>query len=55
MLKRKAEKAGIDKRIHAHGLRHSGAAELRAEGMDIGIISIATGVGHQFRSCCAGS
>lgn len=39
MLKRKAAKAGIEKRIHAHGLRHSGAAEMRAEGMDIGIIS----------------
>jgi integrase/recombinase XerC len=34
-----AEKAGIAKRVHAHGLRHTHAAELRAEGVDIGIIS----------------
>jgi site-specific recombinase XerD len=34
-----ATKAGIDKRVHAHGLRHTHAAELRTEGVDIGIIS----------------
>jgi integrase len=34
-----AEKAGIAKRVHAHGLRHTHAAELRAERVDIGIIS----------------
>src|SRR5690606_28040916 len=34
-----AAKVGIDKRVHAHGLRHTHAAELRAEGVDIGIIS----------------
>ncbi len=33
------EKAGIEKRVHPHGLRHTGAAEMRSEGMDIGIIS----------------
>lgn len=32
-------RAGIEKRVHAHGLRHTHAAELRAEGVDIGIIS----------------
>jgi len=32
-------RAGIAKRIHPHGLRHTHAAELRAEGVDIGIIS----------------
>src|SRR5690606_9028381 len=32
-------KAGIAKRVHAHGLRHTHAAELRAEGVDVGIIS----------------
>lgn len=32
-------KAGIEKRVHPHGLRHTGAAELRAEGVDVGIIS----------------
>ncbi|MBX3408174.1 MAG: tyrosine-type recombinase/integrase [Phycisphaeraceae bacterium] len=31
--------AGIDKRVHAHGLRHTFAAELRRECVDIGIIS----------------
>lgn len=39
MLKRLAAKAGIDKRVHAHGLRHTHAAQLRAEGVDIAIIS----------------
>ncbi len=34
-----AAKAGISKRVHAHGLRHSHAAELREERIDIGIIS----------------
>jgi site-specific recombinase XerD len=32
-------KAGIAKRVHAHGLRHTHAAQLRSEGVDIGIIS----------------
>lgn len=31
--------AGLSKRVHAHGLRHTHASELRAEGVDIGIIS----------------
>jgi site-specific recombinase XerD len=31
--------AGIAKRVHAHGFRHTHAAQLRAEGVDIGIIS----------------
>ncbi len=39
MLPRLAERAGIAKRVHAHGLRHTHASELRAEGVDIGIIS----------------
>jgi integrase/recombinase XerD len=34
-----AKKAGILKRVHAHGFRHTHAAELRSEGVDIGIIS----------------
>ena len=38
-LKRLASKAGIEKRVHPHGLRHSHACELRQEGIDIGIIS----------------
>jgi len=32
-------KAGIEKRVHAHGFRHTLAAELREENEDIGIIS----------------
>ena len=39
LLPRLARKAGIEKRVHAHGLRHTHAAQLRAEGIDIGIIS----------------
>lgn len=39
LLPRLGRKAGIEKRVHAHGLRHTMAAELRAEGTDIGIIS----------------
>lgn len=39
LLPRLAVKAGIDKRVHAHGLRHAHAAELRAEGVDIAVIS----------------
>ena len=30
--------AGINKRVHAHGLRHTHASELRAEGIDIAVI-----------------
>jgi len=39
LLPRLARKAGIEKRVHAHGLRHTHAAQLCAEGVDIGIIS----------------
>ena len=38
-MKQLAAKAGIAKRVHAHGLRHTHAAQLRSEGFDIGIIS----------------
>lgn len=34
-----ARRAGVQKRVHAHGFRHTHAAQLRAEGVDIGIIS----------------
>jgi len=33
-----ARQAGIYKRVHAHGFRHTHAAELRAEGIDIAVI-----------------
>lgn len=39
LMPRLAKKARIPKRVHAHGLRHTHAAELRSEGIDIGIIS----------------
>ena len=39
LLPRLAKRAGIEKRVHAHGLRHSMAASLRQEGVDIGVIS----------------
>ena len=39
LLPRLGRKAGIEKRVHAHGLRHTHAAQLRVEGVDIGIIS----------------
>ncbi len=39
LFTRLGEKAGLDKRVHPHGLRHTGAAEMRSEGIDIGVIS----------------
>ncbi len=39
LLPRLAARAGIGKRVHAHGLRHTHASELRAEGKDMGVIS----------------
>ena len=39
LLPRLGRKAGIEKRVHAHGLRHTHASELRQEGIDVGIIS----------------
>jgi integrase len=39
LVPRLARNAGIAKRVHAHGLRHTHAAQLREEGIDIGIIS----------------
>ena len=37
------KKAGIEKRIHAHGLRHSMATELSREGQNLSIISAQLG------------
>jgi integrase len=39
MLPGLARKAVIAKRVHAHGFRHTHAAQLRSEGVDVGIIS----------------
>jgi site-specific recombinase XerD len=38
MCKRRAAKADIDKRVHPHGLRHTHAAELVAEGVPVNVI-----------------
>ncbi|MCC7205489.1 MAG: phage integrase family protein [Phycisphaeraceae bacterium] len=39
LLPRLALQAGIPRRVHAHALRHTHAAELRFEGLDIGLIA----------------
>jgi site-specific recombinase XerD len=39
LLRRLATGAGIEKRVHPHGLRHSYAVELRKAGMDVAAIS----------------
>lgn len=38
MLKHRAKQAGIQKRVHPHGLRHTMAFELLMEGVDLGTI-----------------
>jgi site-specific recombinase XerD len=38
LLKRLADKAGIEKRVHPHGLRHTHASELVAEGVPVNVI-----------------
>lgn len=38
MLARRTAKAGIDKRVHAHGFRHSHAAELAGRGTPMHVI-----------------
>jgi site-specific recombinase XerD len=42
-LGRVAKKAGLEKRIHAHGLRHTFAVELMREGVPLNVISAALG------------
>jgi site-specific recombinase XerD len=44
LLGRLAEKAGVDKRVHPHGLRHTFADELRAAGVDV--VTISKLLGH---------
>lgn len=39
LLPQLAKRSGIAKRVHAHGFRHTHAAELRAEGVDVAVIS----------------
>lgn len=44
MLNRMAARAGVDKRVHPHGLRHTFANELRAAGVDV--VTISKLLGH---------
>jgi site-specific recombinase XerD len=44
MLKRRAAKAGIESRVHLHGLRHTRAAEMRETGQDV--VTIQKQLGH---------
>ena len=44
LLKRLAQKAGIEKRVNPHGMRHSFAGELLNEG--IGLKHIQVSLGH---------
>ena len=43
MIKRRAVKAGIDKRAHPHGLRHSYATEMSREGKSLKTIQLQLG------------
>jgi site-specific recombinase XerD len=43
LLPRLATRAGIDKRVHAHGLRHTHAAELAEEGHPINLVQAQLG------------
>lgn len=43
LLPRLARKAGVEKRVHAHGLRHSHAAELAAEGLPMNLVQAQLG------------
>ena len=43
LLPRLAARAGIEKRVHPHGLRHTHAAELAAEGKPLNLIQAQLG------------
>jgi site-specific recombinase XerD len=51
LVKRLALKAGVDKRVHPHGLRHTFADELRAAGVDV--VTISKLLGHSSISVTA--
>jgi site-specific recombinase XerD len=43
LFRRLARRAGIEKRVHPHGLRHTHAAELAAEGIPLNVIQAQLG------------
>jgi site-specific recombinase XerD len=43
MLRRRAAKAGVDRRVHPHMFRHTRAAEMAAEGVPVNVIQRALG------------
>jgi len=45
LLPRLAVRAGIEKRVHAHGLRYAHAAELAAEGLPVNVVQQQLGHG----------
>ena len=45
LLPRLAAKAGVEKRVHPHGLRHAHAAELAAEGVPVNVVQAQLGHG----------
>ena len=45
LLPRLAVKAGVEKRVHPHGLRHAHAAELAAEGVPVNVVQQQLGHG----------
>jgi site-specific recombinase XerD len=51
LLHRLAERAGVEKRVHPHGLRHTFADELRAAGVDV--VTISKLLGHSSISVTA--
>ena len=51
LMKRLGRRAGIDKRVHPHGLRHTHAAELIREGVRINVVS--KQLGHSSSSVTA--
>jgi integrase/recombinase XerD len=46
MMRRIGAKAGIEKRVHPHALRHAHAAELSAEGVPVNVIQQQLGHAH---------
>ena len=43
LLPRLARRAGIEKRVHAHGLRHTHASELAREGLPMNLVQVQLG------------